>query len=66
MWSRDMITFLIQLSALHARSEHDCPTYCISQQMGELLSALDVEQLRMIVLTLVKDLFEYGQEDDDD
>lgn len=66
MWSRDMVAFLVQLNMVHSRPEHDCPTYCISWQMGELLSALDEEQLRMIVLTLIKDLFEYIEQEGDD
>lgn len=53
---RDAINVFLSLVRDHRDDDHDCPPYCVPQQLSDYLMALDDDDLRMILTVMLKDM----------
>lgn len=60
MWTRDTIRWMLHQVAAHRWDGHDCPVYCVPQILEDYLHRCTADDLRLIMVTLVKDSVHMG------
>ena len=56
MAARDAANVYLSIVATHREDGHDCPPYCVPQQLAYFLDMMDAGDLRMMLTVILKDM----------